>query len=164
MRTLLISKCIRMALFATVVNCDLCATPRTILVLVYLLPHLLPFPVAADFRKQIILLHNSQYSFWIAENLLTFQPKPHPTVSVGTEAAFPLLCDEFGKSCILFWSAKAMDKGIVAASGYSKKFAHDCHRALCSVTIYDMVFYRCPHLLPAKWRKSRSSLFSIRSR
>ena len=32
MRTLLISKCIRMALFATVVNCDLCATPRTVLV------------------------------------------------------------------------------------------------------------------------------------
>ena len=32
MRTLLISKCIRMALFATVVNCDLCATPRTVLI------------------------------------------------------------------------------------------------------------------------------------
>ena len=36
MRTLLISKCIRMALFATAVNCDLCATPRTVLVAVSL--------------------------------------------------------------------------------------------------------------------------------
>ena len=34
---LLISKCIRMALFATVVNCDLCATPRTVLVAVRLI-------------------------------------------------------------------------------------------------------------------------------
>ena len=31
----------------------------------------------------------------------------------------------------------------------------------CLVTIYDVVFYPCPHVLPVKRRKSNSSLFSI---
>lgn len=31
----------------------------------------------------------------------------------------------------------------------------------CLVTIYDVVFYSCPHVLPVKRRKSNSSLFSI---
>ena len=47
---------------------------QQILVLVYLLPQLLPFPAAAYLREKIILLHNPQHSFGIAENILAFQP------------------------------------------------------------------------------------------
>ena len=36
--------------------------------------YLLPFPPATDFRQQAILLHDPQYSFGIAENILAFQP------------------------------------------------------------------------------------------
>ena len=112
---------------------------QQILVLVYLLPHLLPFPASADFRQQVILLHNSQYSFGIAENILGFQPQPHPPITVGVRIAFPLLCDELSKSCILLRLAKAMGKGIVSASGYSEEFAHDCYGIFCFVTIDDMI-------------------------
>ena len=45
-----------------------------IFVPVGLLPHPLPFPPAADLRQQIILLHDPQHCFGIAENILTFQP------------------------------------------------------------------------------------------
>ena len=38
------------------------------------LPHLLPFPAAADFRQQIILLHDPKHSFRVTENILAFQP------------------------------------------------------------------------------------------
>ena len=120
-------------------------------------PHLLPFPAAADFRQQIVLLHDPQYSLGVAVNLLTFQPPPHPSVSVCTKATFTLLSNQFRKGCILLRTAKAMDKSIVAASGYSKEFAHDCHGILCFVTIDDMIFYRRPHFLPVKRRKSRSN-------
>ena len=42
--------------------------------LIYLLPHLLPLSVAADFRQQIILLHDPQHRFGVVENVLSFQP------------------------------------------------------------------------------------------
>ena len=100
---------------------------QRILVLVYLLPHLLPFPASTDFRPQVILLYNSQYSFGIAENILVFQPQPYPPITVGMRVAFQLLCDEFSKSRIFFWLAKTMDKSIVVASGYSEEFTHDGH-------------------------------------
>ena len=119
------------------------------------LPHLLPFPAAADLRQQIILLHDSQHSFGVAENILGIQPQP--PVPIGTEPAFPLLCDSLRKSCILFRSAQAMDKGVAAASGCSS--AHDSDWILHPLTIYDVVFDLCPHFLPVKCRKSRSSLF-----
>ena len=45
-----------------------------ILILVYLLSHLLPFPASANFRQQVILFHDPQHSFRIAENILVFQP------------------------------------------------------------------------------------------
>ena len=137
---------------------------QQILVLVYLLPHLLPFPAAADLGQQIIFLHDPQHGFRIAEDILSFQPQPHPPVAVGAEAAFPLLCDEPRQSCILFRLTQAMDESIVAASGYCEEFAHDGHGILCSVTIDDLIFYPWSHFLPVQRRKSRSSLFSIRSR
>ena len=70
----LIAKCNHMALFVLAVNKGLCATFRTILVFVCLLPHLLPFPATAYLREKIIFLHNPQHSFGIAENILFFQP------------------------------------------------------------------------------------------
>ena len=98
------------------------------------------------------------------KNILAFQPQPHLLVAVSVEAAFPLLCDKLSKSRILFWLAQAITEGIVFASGYCEEFAHDSYWILCSVTIYDVIFYSCPHFLPVKCRKSRSKLFSIRSR
>ena len=47
---------------------------QKIFVLVYLLPHLLPFPAAADLGQQIIFLHDPQHGFGITENILIFQP------------------------------------------------------------------------------------------
>ena len=120
---------------------------QQVLVPVYLLSYLLPFPPAADLRQQIIFLHDPQHGFGIAEDILPFQPQPHPPVAVGAEAAFPLLCDEPRESRILFRLAQAMDEGIVAASGYCEEFAHDGHWILCSVTIDDAIFYPCPHFL-----------------
>ena len=134
---------------------------QQILVLVYLLSHLLPFSPAADLGEQIIFLHDSQHGFGIAEDILAFQPQPHPPVAVGTEAAFPLLCDDLCKGGILLRLAQPMNESIVSASGYCEELAHDGHGILCSVTIDDVIFYLCPHLLPVKRRKSRSSLFSI---
>mgnify|MGYP005780233899 CR=1 FL=1 len=134
-----------------------------ILVLVELLPHLLPFPVTADFRQQIVFFHDPQHRFGIAKYILAFQPQPHPPVAIGTEAAFPLLCNEFRKSCVLLRSAKALDKTIIAASGYTKKRTHDGYWIFLPVSIYDVVFCPRPHFLPMNCRKSRSSLFSMRS-
>ena len=59
------------------------------------------------------------------ENILAFQPQPHPPVAIGADAAFPLLCDELCKGGILLRPVQTVDKGIVAASGYGKEFAHD---------------------------------------
>lgn len=47
---------------------------QQIFVPVNLLPQLLPFPATPNFRKQIILFHNLQYSSRIAKNILFFQP------------------------------------------------------------------------------------------
>ena len=47
---------------------------QQIFVHVYLLPHLLPFPAATNFRQQAIFLHDPQYHFRITEDILTFQP------------------------------------------------------------------------------------------
>ena len=47
---------------------------QQILVLMELLPRLLPFPTPADFRQQIIFLHDPQHGFRIIENILTLQP------------------------------------------------------------------------------------------
>ncbi|MDY3014072.1 MAG: hypothetical protein SOR61_02550, partial [Evtepia sp.] len=132
-----------------------------IFVLVNLLSHLLPFPAPADFRQQIIFLHDPQYGFRIAENILAFQPQPHPPVSVGTVAAFLLLCDSFSKSCVLFRLAQTMDKIVVAATGYTKKSAHDGYRIFCLMLIYNMVFDFWSHLPSIDCRKSRNSSFSI---
>ena len=85
-------------------------------------------------------------------------------VPVHAKTAFPLLCNHFRKSCVLFRPAQTMDKSIAAASGHSKEFAHDCHWILCPVTIDDMILYLCAHFLFVKRRKSCSSLFSMRSR
>lgn len=85
-------------------------------------------------------------------------------VPVHAKTAFPLLCNHFRKSRVLFRPAQTMDKSIVAASGHSKEFAHDCHWILCPVTIDDMILYLCSHFLSVKRRKSRSGLFSMRSR
>ena len=128
-----------------------------VLVLVTRLSLLLPLPAAADCRQKIIFLHNPQPRFRVAKNVMAFKPQPHPPVSVGTQAALPLLCDEPRKSCVLLRLAKAMNKGIVAASGYCKEFAHDCYGILCFVAINDMILYLYPHFLPAQRRKSRSS-------
>lgn len=106
-----------------------------ILIFVKPLSHLRPFPAAADLRQQIILLHDPQYSFGIAENVLTFQPQPHLPIAVSLEAAFLLLCNAFCKSSLLLRPARAMDKGVAAASGYCKKRPHDGHRIHAAVTI-----------------------------
>ena len=75
-----------------------------ILVLVDLLPHLLPFPAAADLREQIIFLHDSQHSFGIAEDIPAFQPQTHPATAMCTKAALPLFRNDFCKIYIFLRS------------------------------------------------------------
>ena len=92
---------------------------QNVFILVDLLPHLLPFPAAADLRQQAMFLHDPQYSFGVAENVLCFQPQP--PVAISAEAALSLPRDELCKSSVLLWSTQAMDKVVVASSGYFKK-------------------------------------------
>lgn len=67
-------------------------TPCSIdFVLVDLLPHLLTFSPAANVRQQIIFLHNPQHGFEVEEDILIFQPQPHPPVGVGAKTAFLLI-------------------------------------------------------------------------
>ena len=136
---------------------------RQIFVLVDLLPHLLPLSAPADIRQQIMLLHDPQHGFGITEDIPAFRPWPHPPVAIGAEAALSLLGNDFCKSCVLPRSAKALDKLIIAAPEYFKEFAHNCYWILCSVPIDDVAFYPRHHFLPMNRRKSRSSLFSMRS-
>lgn len=81
-----------------------------ILVFVYLLPHLLPFPASADLGEQIIFLHDPQHGFGVMENVLAFQPQPHPPVSIGTKTALPLLRDHFRKCRIFLLLARRWTK------------------------------------------------------
>ena len=55
-------------------------------------------------------------------------------------------------------------KIIVTAAGHTEESAHDGYRILVSVTIDHCIFYLWPHFLSVERRKSRNSLFSIRSR
>src|SRR5699024_2639412 len=57
-----------------------------ILVLVDLLPHLLPFPAATDFRKQTVFLHDTKDGLGIAVNALLLQHHPHPTIAIRAKA------------------------------------------------------------------------------
>ena len=54
---------------------------QQIFIFVELLPHLSPFPGAANFRQQIVLLHDPQYSFGVTVDILPLEPQPHPAVA-----------------------------------------------------------------------------------
>ena len=118
-----------------------------VFIFVYLLAHLLPLPAAADLGQQTVFLHNPQDGLGIAVDALLFQHQPHPSVSVGVEAALPLLRDDSRKKRVFLRPAQTVDEIIVPAPGYLEKSAHDAHRILRSVTVYDMVFYCWLHLL-----------------
>ena len=79
--------------------------------------------------------HDPQHSFGISGNALAFQPQPHPTVAIGIKTVFQLLGNHLPKRGIFSRPAETMDKGIVAAPGYSKEFTHDCHGILCIASI-----------------------------
>ena len=53
---------------------------------------------------------------------------------------------------------------VITTSGYTEKLAHNSYWILTPVTMDDCILYLSPHILSVECRKSRNSLFSIRSR
>ena len=137
---------------------------QKILILMYLLSKVDPLPAATDLRQQTVLFHDSQHSFRISVNISGLQPLPDPSVTISficfTLAFLNLRC----QVSIRFRSIQSFHKIIVATSGYLKKLTHDWYRILVPMTVDNCILYLRPHFLSANCRKSRSSLFSMRSR
>ena len=94
---------------------------------------------------------------------ISFQPLPHPSVAVGMKAFDLLLPDCLGKGSILFRMLHPLYKAVIAASGHCKELAHDEYWILFSMTVNHRVLCLRAHFLSVDRRKSRSSLFSMRS-
>ena len=123
----------------------------------YLLSHVPPFPFSADLRQNTILFHDSKYSFGIAVDPLTFQPKMHPTVTVGLETVFLLQTQLLCQGGVFLRPAQTLYMIVVAASGHAKEPAHSRYGILCLMTIDDLVFELRLHILSMSERKSRSN-------
>lgn len=64
---------------------------KQVFILVDLLSYLPPLPRPADLRQHLIFLHDPQHSFGVAVDALTFQPQPHPPVTIALPDAGLLL-------------------------------------------------------------------------
>ena len=95
---------------------------------------------------------------------LPLEPPPHPPVAVCAVAvplAFFYVSSQF---LVPIWLSLPLYKAVIPTPGYLEELTHHCYRILKPVTVDNMVFYARAHFLPMDCRKSRSSLFSIRSR
>ena len=95
---------------------------------------------------------------------LPLEPPPHPPVAVCAVAmplAFFYVSSQF---LVPIWLSLPPYKAVIPTPGYLKELTHHCYRILKPVTVDNMIFYARSHFLPMDCRKSRSSLFSIRSR
>ena len=90
---------------------------QQVFILVKLLPHLSPFPAAADFRQKFIFLHNTQDGFWISVYFLcSFQPFPHTAIAVCPVTLLLLLTDDTGKFCVMCRLSQTFDIVVVTAA------------------------------------------------
>lgn len=83
---------------------------QQIFILVELLFHLSPFSGEEDISQQIILLHDSQYGFQVASDILALELQPHPTVAIGTKAVSSLFQNDFCKNGIFSGLQETMAK------------------------------------------------------
>ena len=127
-------------------------------------PHLLPFPAPPDLRKQTVFLHDSQNGLGITVAASLLQHQSHPAVAIRTKAALSLFRDDFCKGHVFLWPAQTMDEIIVSAAGYLKEATHNSYWIFVSVPVDHCIFCLWPHFLPVERRKSRSNVFSMRSR
>ena len=95
--------------------------------------------------------------FGIAVDPLTFQPKMHPTVTVGLETVFLLQTQLLCQGGVFLRPAQTLYMIVVAASGHAKEPAHSRYGILCLMTIDDLVFELRLHILSMSERKSRSN-------
>lgn len=100
---------------------------QQVFIFMYLLPHIDPFSVPSDLRKQTVFLHDTQDGLGIAVDAALLQHQPHPAVAIGTKAALPLFCNNFCQGRVFLRPTQTMDKIIVSASGHLKEAAHNGH-------------------------------------
>ena len=136
---------------------------QMIFVLMYLLAKIYPLPAATNFGQQTIFFHDSKYSFRISIDISAFQPLPDPPVTVSLICLVLTFLNLLSKICVMLGPPKALNKVVVATPGHIEEFTHNRYRALIPVAMDDSIFYLWPHFLSIDSRKSRSSLFSMRS-
>lgn len=98
-------------------------------------------------QTEYYTFHDSKYSFGIAVDPLTFQPKMHPTVTVGLETVFLLQTQLLCQGGVFLRPAQTLYMIVVAASGHAKEPAHSRYGILCLMTIDDLVFELRLHIL-----------------
>ena len=137
---------------------------QQVLILMNLLTKVYPLPPPADLCQQTIFLHYSKYSFRISFDISISQPFPNPSVTICLICLALTLFYLFCQLSVMLRLALSLHKVVVTAAGYSEEPAHNRYRILAPVTINYRIFYLWPHILSMDCRKSRISLFSIRSR
>lgn len=75
---------------------------KQVFILVDLLSYLPPLPRPADLRQHLIFFHDPQNSFGVAVDALTFQPQPHPPVTMALPDAGLLLLKKLPQLRIRF--------------------------------------------------------------
>ena len=75
---------------------------KQVFILVDLLSYLPPLPRPADLRQHLIFFHDPQNSFGVAVDALTFQPQPHPPVTIALPDAGLLLLKKLPQLHIRF--------------------------------------------------------------
>ena len=96
--------------------------------------------------------------------LSVFQPQPNSSIAIGavrTSLTLPNFLSQFG---ISFRFTHSFHKIVVAAPRYTEERTHYGYWVLVTVTVNYCILCFRPHILSVDSRKSRNSLFSIRSR
>ena len=117
--------------------------------------------LAANHRKQIVLLHNTKHRFRLLMYSLPFKPYMHPAVTISAVAVFLTRSNLLGKRKIPCRYIHSFDIVIVTTSRHLKEPAHFANPIFVLMAIDHHILYTCPHFLSVSERKSRMSSFSI---
>ena len=81
----------------------------------YLLPHIDPFSVPPDIRKQTVFLHDKQDGLGITVDAPFLQHQPQSAVAICMKAVLSLLRNDFCEGSVFLWSAQTMGEIIISA-------------------------------------------------
>ena len=118
-------------------------------------------PLSSNNRKQIVLIHHSQYRFRAAMDSVSLWPDMYSAVAAGAAAWRLTLSYLLSQWQILFWNIHMLNISAVSAAGHFREPTHLADTVLLPVTIDNFIFDAGFHSFPASERKSRSSFTSI---